>query len=166
MTYKELSDGWQAFDRLVDDADGELSPASEAVLDELIGAESHKVDGTVRYIRYLEASSAAKNLAAERYLRGAKAENRKADRIKEVIKYYLLSSNRKEIKTELHRVSVQSAGGQRRMEVADIGQLPPSYLKTKTETVVDKELLRSDLEAGKTVPGATLHERGTLLRVS
>ena len=68
------------------------------------------------------------------------------------------------METPLHKLSIANAGGKQSMEI--VGDVPPEFMMTITETVPDKELIRSRLEAGEQLNFALLHPRTQTLRIT
>ncbi len=63
------------------------------------------------------------------------------------------------------KLLIKANGGKRPLVITDESALPDTYTPMVITYPVDKDKLRADLEAGATVPGAYLDERGSHLEV-
>jgi len=84
--------------------------------------------------------------------------------MKQQVMRVMQESDIERMETPLHKLSIASAGGKQSMEI--VGDVPPEFMVTVTETVPDKELIRSKLEAGEQLNFALLHPRTQTLRIS
>jgi len=84
--------------------------------------------------------------------------------MKQQVMRVMQESDIERMETPLHKLSIASAGGKQSMEI--VGDVPPEFMMTITETVPDKELIRSKLEAGEQLNFALLHPRTQTLRIT
>ena len=113
----------------------------------------------------MEASAA--RAEAEQYAMMAKTRENAVGRIKERIKWYLESTERKAIETTSgKKFAIQSNGGKQALKLADSIDLDavPAELVRVVRTI-DTDAVRDAIGAGQAFDWATLEPRGTHLRI-
>jgi len=85
----------------------------------------------------------------------------KANYIKDYLKYNMMKSNIKSIKSPLIDISLRK--NPPKTIVEDELKIPSEYIKQKIETSVDKNMLKKDLQNGKLIDGAYLEESESLV---
>jgi hypothetical protein len=161
----------QAFDDLLDGADFD-NPAVQAALakwaDELKDDLEDKVDNYAAYIQTLLARADARKKEADRLSKRAKVDANSADRLKDHLKQVLEFRKIKTVETLRFKVTVSGAGGKVPVECNVLPKdLPPEFrIEIPVDYKVNSDAIRAHLEAGKSLPGCRLLERGTYLRIS
>ncbi len=84
------------------------------------------------------------------------------ERIYQMLADTELVTREKPLKTGQHTYYIGTTNGS--VVISDDAQLPPEYLKTKIEQVIDKSQLRLDLMHGKQIPGVTLDRKERVMR--
>lgn len=157
-----ISDDIVRLDRMIEDAGGELTPEIDAALSELEGQLQEKAGAYVGLIREMERRAEARRVEY-RWLR---EQADREDAIAEQLKGRLLAVMKRHgidsMRAEPYTLTVANNGGKVPMEV-NADDVPDDWKRVVLE--VDKERIRAALEAGKTVPGAVLGQRGQHLRV-
>jgi hypothetical protein len=150
---------------LLDAADGGLdSPEAQAALAEhaaaLVEAFDDKADDYAALIRSCEARATARREEVKRMAALADADEALADRLRATLLTAMQETNRTKVDTARFKIAVRRNGGKVPVEVPDPTALPDEYLIPKVTMTVDRDALRTALEAGTEVPGASLGERG------
>jgi hypothetical protein len=161
----------QALLDLIEGTDAELTSETESALDvwfkEVESAEASKLEGYCKIIRTFELRAAARKEEAERLAKLVRAEENKAKRLKERLKFHLEATGKHRIDTATYRITLVANGGPVPFEMPpDARELPPEYVN---EIVTHKpriEDIRDALAAGKAVPGCRLRERGCHVRIA
>jgi hypothetical protein len=150
----------------VDPETGELlnPERADAAASGLMEEFGSKLDWWADAVREIEARGEARAAEAKRIADLAALDMKRAARIRETIMWAMTAAGQSKIETTRNRMSIQQNGGKRPLDImVPEDDLPNIYFRTKTETVLDREKLRADLEAGIDVPGACLMERGKRL---
>ena len=122
-------------------------------LEPIITAIAEKADGYCSVLSHFESQTAMINAEIEKNV----------DKMKKMLMYSLITTGRKEIKTDLHTIRVKKAGGKQAMEIT--GDVPKEYEKTTITVEPDKDKIRKELETGKKLEFAHLNERSSYLDI-
>lgn len=128
---------------------------------------SEKVDNYCALIRELSASAEMRKAEASRLTALAQSDEAKASRLRERLLWFLrevVGVDR--LNTARFTVTVARNGGKPSLVVPEDRSLWPSkYILREVVEMLDKEAIRSELEAGKEIPGFRIQERGYNLRI-
>jgi hypothetical protein len=166
----EITDDIRAFDKLLDDADGDLT-GQEQIVDEWAAENKEnfeeKVDNYAALITEKMRTYQVRQGEAERLTRLALTDKSRADWLKGMLKHVFDELGVKKLDTDRYRISVAKNGGKRKLDIhVPDYELPAIYKNAVPPSfVVDKEKIREDLEAGRKIHGAVLQECGTSLRI-
>lgn len=156
-------------DHLLATLEGDISdPAiDEAItewIEEMDSDLKGKVDGYAAYVTELLALAAARNDEAKRLKERAKVNENAAKRLKDRLLWALQERGIDKVETLRYTVSVSTAGGMQKLDVqVPAEELPPRFQKVTIDA--DNKAIREAIAAGEEVDGATLMERGTVLRI-
>lgn len=155
-------------DAIVDMDTGEIDRTADGVLEEFfmeLGEErDQKLDNYCALIRDFELRSAAFKEEAERLKRRADAAKSSALRLKSRLEFFFGQQGLAKVQTRRFTMAIQANGGKPPLEVTvPAATLPERY--RIIEYRADKDAIRQAIEAGETVPGCLLLERGTHLRI-
>jgi hypothetical protein len=139
----------------IEDANGEITPEVEAVLDAATGSFVAKTDAVVAYIRQLEADAASARGEASFFQEKARRAEAQAQRLRDYALSCLVKAQLPEVRTERFRVAVRKNPVSVQVDV-DATALPETYRRTKTEVSPDKGAIKEALQAGTLVPGCRL----------
>lgn len=133
----------------------------------LMEARDEKVDRYCGLIKSLEGMVAIREEEIRRLQSLVKSDQTAVKRLKERLRIFVEGQGGK-VETTLHRLSVAKNGGKVPVlypgEWADSpSEAPEAFHRRRIE--LDVEAIRASLEAGDDVPGCSLGERGTHLRV-
>jgi hypothetical protein len=149
------------------DAHGAESPEAEAAIREHAAAIAEafdaKADGYAALIRTCEVRSAARAEEADRMKRLAQSDDALASRLRRTLVEAMQATGRTKVATDRFTLSVVANGGKLPVVIEDEAALPAEFVVPHVTTRVDREAVRSALEAGTPVSGARLGERGTRL---
>lgn len=145
----------------------EVGQAIERWFDEIGDERDRKLDNYCALMRELEQRAAVREAEAQRLLKLAEIDLNSVKRLKQRLKSFLELHELRKIETERFRLSVAQNGGKAPLELpeewmANPAAAPERYHRRVIE--LDREAIRADLEAGETIDGCTLRERGTHLR--
>lgn len=142
----------------------DILPVIEQWEKEIDASVERKVEACVRLMREWEATAAARREEAKRLTEAAKADSARVERLEAYVRDCLLALEKPKVQAGPYAVSVQRAGGKSPLIIEkSIDDLPERLLRVTVEP--DKEKIRAELEAGKTVTGCSLGERALVLRV-
>lgn len=146
---------------------GAQSPEFDAALAEHVAALAEAFDAKAeRYaemIRECESRSAARDAESARLNALAITDAKLAARLRETLMQAMQATDRRVVQTEKFRLSVVNNGGKLPVVIEDESALPAEFTVPTMTVRVDRDSLRSALEAGTHVPGARLGQRGTRL---
>lgn len=167
QTLFDITEDMHALDQLIDECDNYEDPRIiEAVNDwfkELGDNLKGKVDNYAAYITELIARAHARTEEAQRLANRAKADKNTADWLKFRLKVTLAQRGIGKLDTARFRVSIAKNGGKVPVNIFQPNAVPHEYCRHVPERwEPDTDKIR---EAGKEVPGATINERGTHLRI-
>lgn len=166
----QITDALHAIEETLLENGGELTPELEEALNAMEGALEAKVDGIAGLVQHLARMSEAAKAEEKRLADLAKSRANAAARLKEYLLRELSDLERDKVETGRFRVSVQKNGGVAPL-VIDPGYSPETAQACGYEHLVrvtvawDNEAIRARLNEGRTLPFATLGERGVSLRI-
>lgn len=167
MSLYAITTEMQAILEAIEQAAG--NPEAEAALADHLASIAEgfdaKADSYGQLIRVCEARAAARREEAERMEALAASDEATADRLRKALLQAMQVTGRLKVETPHFRFAVRNNGGKIPVLITDEALLPLVYRVPKITEVVDKEQIRSDLEAGKVVPGAALGQRGVRLEL-
>lgn len=168
-TLYDITADMREIDHLLATLEGDISdPAiDEAItewIEEMDSDLKGKVDGYAAYVTELLALAAARNDEAKRLKERAKVNENAAKRLKDRLLWALQERGIDKVETLRYTVSVSTAGGMQKLDVqVPAEELPPRFQKVTIDA--DNKAIREAIAAGEDVDGATLMERGTVLRI-
>jgi hypothetical protein len=166
----EIKDDIRALDKLLDDADGDLT-GQEQIIDAWAAENKEnleeKVDNYAALITEKMRMYQVRSGEAERLKRLALTDKNRADWLKGMLKHVFDEMCISKMDTDRYRISVAKNGGKQKLDIfVPDYELPDSYKNVVPSSfVANKEAIREALEAGKKIDGAVLQERGTSLRI-
>jgi len=171
MTLFDIGEDLRALALLMDECDDELSREATEAFDEwfaeLSKNEATKLDGYVGLIKTLEMEATAATAEAEQYLMKARVRKSRVKWLKERIKGYLETTERKKVETATKRtIAIQANGGALPVlldESIDPASIPDEFIVVSRTPNTAR--IWEHLSAGGSLPFATLGVRGTHLRI-
>jgi hypothetical protein len=151
----ELTNEFQLLYQMMTDPDADVQCINDT-LDALTGELEVKSSGYVAVIHQLEMEQQkAEELAKELK---AKADIRKNNikRLKDALKYAMMTTGKTEIDANGYTIKLQNNGGKKPLQI--IGEVPDNFKRIILED--DTELIRKHLEDGEKLDFAYLEERG------
>lgn len=168
-TLLDIIDDVRALEDLLDDVDGDISGAEEAVAAFLAENDADlatKVDNYAALIVECEARAALRKSEAKRMADLAKTDEARARWLKQRLQEALDAIGETRVDGPRYRVTVQANGGKAPVCVPDdVDALPAAFVRTKVVRDADKDAIRKALESGADVPGCSLGERGRGVRI-
>ena len=150
-------------ERCANDEEMSLAVAEHtAAIDEALEA---KAEDYASLVKSLEARAAARKEEAARITALAKSDAALADRLKLALRESMTRTGRLKINTNRFRLSVVANGGKIPIVIDDESSIPELYTQMQVSYTIDKEAIRSAIDAGTDVPGARLGVRGTRLDI-
>jgi hypothetical protein len=169
-TLYAIEDELAALDALLTEVGGDVTDplAAEAItrwMTEYNWLEATKVDGYARYIRTYEARAEARRGEARRVADGARADDNRVIRLKELVRQAMEVRGVRRLEGQVHALALQRNGGRPPIEVlVPVEELPLIYRRVTVEP--DREALRHGIEAGDVPPSlARLGDLGDSIRV-
>lgn len=169
QTLYQIADDLRALEALLVEAGGDISSpealaAVEAWEAELSTNLAGKVDNYCGLITEIEIRAAARQAESDRLRDLARVDDNAAKALRERLLFILQTRNVPKVDTERFRVSVAKNGGKAPLDVR-VGpdELPAWAVKKRTVVETDKDAIRARLEAGESLPFASIMERGTRL---
>lgn len=165
-TLDGITEDLLALDQLLDEIEGDLSdPAAEAAvaewMNELEKNLKTKADGYAALITELEARVRLRREESQRLSVRAKADERKVDWLRGRLLLAMRRTNTPLINTSRYRISVAQNGGVSPLIL--LAEVPPEWVKVRTEVSPDRERIREALDAGERLPFAAYGPRGERL---
>ena len=125
-----------------------------------------KADGYCSLIRHYEAMFTANALEAERLAKRASDFKRKQEWLKFRLHDALVRLGELKIQTATNTITVCKNGGKTPIDIAVAAESLPEVFQSKTTVIKpNSEAIREALEQGHPVPGCSLKEHGTHLRI-
>jgi len=174
-TPDSFSTAWNLFTEEVDSEGQALVEPSEeyhdalkSFYDDIKENLQEKADEFVYIIKDAQAQEKSLKTEAARLQARAKQFAAKADKVKELLRHAMETSDVLKVKTDKHTLNVQKPGGKAPIDIYaetlnEIPVLPEKYLQEVTKTIVLNDVLRADLKAGVEVEGACLATRDKIL---
>lgn len=143
---------------MLDIPDEELSDEQRQVmedyLEELGVAEAAKVDGFAQFIRLETASAEAMKEESKRLAAKAKTKENRVAYLKGRYMDTMQEHDLKKVAGNSYTLSVRASESV--SVTAMVDSLPPEYVCEKVSREPDKTAIKTDLKAGKTIPGCEL----------
>jgi len=129
----------------------------------LIESFDAKIDDYAALIRSCESRAAGRSEEAARMKKLAQDDESLATRLRLAVMNAMKETGQPKIQTARFSLSVVKNGGAVPVIISDEAELPEEFRVPVVTITVDKVAIRAALEAGESVNGATLGERGTRL---
>lgn len=166
-TLLELTSDMQRLDDLLFESGGEVTEEIEHALatwaSELDAGFDNKVDGYAALICELEARAEVRQKEAARLAKAAKQDDGTADFLRAKLKAVFEQRGVEKIKTRRYTVAIVKNGGKQPLEVDEMA-VPDDYLVVPAPTL-DRDRIRTELDAGTELAFAKLGPRGTRLSI-
>jgi len=163
-----ITDDLLALDDLLSEAGGDITGVEATVdawLAELKADLKGKVDNYAALICSMELRAGVRKDEADRLAQRAKIDANNAKFLRERLKLTLERLGVTKLETFRYRIGVTKAGGVAPLLIPDPSAIPEEYIHVREVREVDKEAIRTDLEAGRQVAGVALGTRGTYLAI-
>lgn len=170
QTLLDITADMAALDALLAESGGEITPDTEATLDAFF-AETEtnlagKVDAYCALISEMEARAEVRKAEAKRLADRAKADERTSDALRERLRFVWETRRLGKVETDRFTVSLAKNGGKAPLDIrCGVDELPAWAVKRETVVTVDKDAIRSRLDAGEPLDFASLMERGTRINI-
>lgn len=143
------------------------SPEVEAAFAEhaaaLASAFDSKADDYAALIRVCETRAEARKAEADRMKALMARDDRLAERLRTMLMDAMVATNRTKVETARFALAVKKNGGKMPVVIINESLIPVDFKVPKYVETLDKDGIREALEAGATIPGASLGVRGTRL---
>ena len=169
-TIYEISEDMAALDALLAETGGEITPEAEAAFNAFeaeLAANLHaKTDAYCALLAEIDARAAARKAEAKRLADRAKADERTSDALRERLRFVWETRRLGKVETDRFTVSLARNGGKAPLDIrCGVDELPAWAIKRETVVTVDKDAIRSRLDAGEPLDFASLMERGTRINI-
>ena len=169
-TIYQIADDMAALDALLAETGGEITPEAEAAFDafeaELTNNLHGKTDAYCALIAEIDARAAARKAEAKRLADRAKTDERTADALRERLRFVWEQRKLGKVETERFTVSLAKNGGKQPLDIrCGVEELPAWAVRREMVVSVDKDAIRSRLDAGEPLDFASLMERGTRINI-
>ena len=169
-TIYEISEDMAALDALLAETGGEITPEAEAAFNAFeaeLAANLHaKTDAYCALIAEIDARAAARKAEAKRLADRAKTDERTADALRERLRFVWETRRLGKVETDRFTVSLARNGGKAPLDIrCGVDELPAWAITRETVVTVDKDAIRSRLDAGESLDFASLMERGTRINI-
>jgi hypothetical protein len=161
---------FQALEDLLDESDGEVTEADTNVIEQWLAEYGARIEdkcaGIIAFTRDLVTKADAADSEAKRLAQLARVRRNKIERLKRYVREVFEQAGLKKIDTPLGAVRIQASGGA--LPVVLDPALDPRTLPEdcRKETVAPvKEAIARRLNNGEVIPGASLGERGSYLKI-
>lgn len=165
-TLLAITDELGRLDELLTESGGEVTEPIQAIMDDLAGRLSEKLDSIGWLVRTFEARTLVfENAAAEMTAKATTERNKKA-RIMDYVKSCMTLRGETKVAGSIYSFSIQKNGGRPPIAllVDDVDQWPTLYVKTVKS--IDRDTVRSALDNGTLPEGLAVREPvGTHLRL-
>lgn len=168
MNLFEIGEELERIAEALRDAEGVVDDGPlEEWFDSVMEARDEKVDRYCNLIKSLEAMVAIREEEIKRLQGLVKSDQATIKQLKDRLRIFVEGQSGK-VETPLHKLSVVKNGGKVPVlypgEWADSpSEAPEAFHRRRIE--LDVEAIRAGLEAGDEIPGCSLGERGTHLRI-
>jgi hypothetical protein len=169
-TIYQIADDMAALDALLAETGGEITPEAEAAFDafeaELATNLNGKVDAYCALIAEIDARAAVRKAEAKRLADRAKTDERTADALRERLRFVWEQRKLGKVETDRFTVSLAKNGGKAPLDIrCGVEDLPAWAVRREMVVSVDKDAIRSRLDAGEPLDFASLMERGTRINI-
>ena len=163
-----ISEDLERLNEILDEAgdDREQQELLNEWLQQLGTERDRKLDGYAALISEMQARAEARKTEAQRLMELAKADERRAQLLKERLKWFFETQQLKTIETTRYRLSLAKNGGKAPLILkSELSphQLPERFKTTSIEP--NTSAIRAALEAGENLDFASLGDRGTSIRI-
>jgi hypothetical protein len=170
QTLLDITEDMAAIDELLAESGGEITPETEGTLDawfaELDTNFTGKVDNYCALITEIECRAAVRKAEADRLYDRAKVDENAAKALRERLRFVWELRAMGKVQTSRYTVSLAKNGGKAALDVrVGAEDLPAWAVKTETVVTVDKDAIRSRLEAGEQLDFASLMQRGNRIAI-
>ena len=170
QTLLDITEDMAAIDELLAESGGEITPETEGTLDawfaELDTNLTGKVDNYCALITEIECRAAVRKAEADRLYDRAKIDENAAKALRERLRFVWELRAMGKVQTSRYTVSLAKNGGKAPLDVrVGAEDLPAWAVKTETVVTVDKDAIRSRLEAGEELDFASLMQRGNRIAI-
>ncbi|HEY9852809.1 MAG TPA: siphovirus Gp157 family protein [Leptolyngbyaceae cyanobacterium] len=168
-TLFNISDELSQLNVLLDELDGDDEESKQLITDylEQLGEErDRKLDNYAALIAELEAKAEVRKAEAKRLANLAASDEKKAQMLKERLKWFFETNSLKTVETSRYKLSLAKSGGKPPLILDDsvsATELPEKFQKVSVE--VDKTAIRAALEAGEDLDFARLGDRSSNIRI-
>lgn len=156
---KSLTEAFDTFGYASDEAAAAIAEHTSA----LIESFDAKVDDYAALIRSCETRAAGRAEESARMKKLAQDDESLATRLRLAVMTAMRETGQPKIQTARFSLSVVKNGGATPIIISDEAELPEQFRVPTVTITIDKAAIRSALEAGESVSGAALGERGTRL---
>lgn len=136
----------------VDEETGEVT-LDQDELEKIEGEFKDKVDNIACFIKDLTALNASIKAEKKAFDERIKSNESKIESLKKYLAYSLEIRDLSKYETSRNKISFRSSNS---VEVLDEAKVPAEYIRTKTETSVDKKAVMDALKNGAEVEGCEL----------
>jgi hypothetical protein len=166
----DITEDMAAIDELLAESGGEITPETEGTLDawfaELDTNFTGKVDNYCALITEIECRAAVRKAEADRLYDRAKIDENAAKALRERLRFVWELRAMGKVQTSRYTVSLAKNGGKAALDVrVGAEDLPAWAVKTETVVTVDKDAIRSRLDAGEQLDFASLMQRGNRIAI-
>ncbi len=169
----DISDDLLALGDLFAEVGGEISEdeagdALERWFDEIGTERDIKIDNYCALINELDARAKARQEEANRINQLASVDIHSVKRLKARLKAFFEVQGLTKVETSRFKISVAKNGGIQPMLIPDAWEKDPPLAPEQFHRRIiqlDRDAIRTAIEAGETVEGCSLVERGTHLRI-
>lgn len=161
----ELSSLLTVIDAAGDTQSPELEQAFAEHAAALREAFDSKADDYAALIRSCETRADNRRAEAKRMQALADSDDKLAERLRSILRDAMTELSRTKVDTQRFRIAVRANGGKTPVIVSDETVIPQQFRVPVYSEKVDKDAIRDALEAGASVPGAALGQRGTRLDI-
>lgn len=168
----ELTSDLQQLDQLLDTIDGDIPVDLQTAVDDLLTQREHthealleKLDNYAALIQSRLMWATSRKAEADRLARLAESDYKTVDFLKGRLKEHLESTDQRKLRTKRFNIAVCQNGGKTALRFDDTtpDQMPERFQRVQVE--VDREAIRTALEAGEDLGFAYLAEREYHLRI-
>ena len=170
QTLFEITDNIRALDKLLEANDGVVDDEiGKQIIEVLVNAEgkfADKADNYATLIKEYEGRVTIRMEEADRIAHRAQVDSRAATAMKERLQLAMEMLNVRKMETSRFKLGIQKNGGKAPLIMDDdvMVNLLPDELCSVVRSV-DKTAVRELIDAGETLPGFTIGERGESLRI-
>lgn len=170
QTLLDITTDMAALDALLAESGGEITPDTEATLNQFFAeVETNlagKVDAYCTLIAEMEARAEVRKAEAKRLADRARVDENAAAALRERLRFVWESRQLGKVQTARYTVNLAKVGGKQRLDLrVGVEDLPAWAVTTETVTTANTDAIRAKLDAGESLPFASYMERGTRLSI-